>query len=124
MNFREFVAADKPWKSSKDEITRMWTSLRPYLPLQVQSISAMHRGRRYAEDGIRITGTAKFINSVLSRLKDFLEYERWGLELDVEYRRIKNKVGESQNIEKYVCYIHVIQPKPKKLPSTEKQSGR
>lgn len=122
MEFREFVAADKPWKASKDDIMGMWNAVRPYLPLAVEPVPVTHKGTRYANDGIRISGSSEFINSVLSRLKDFLQYEgKAGLELDVEYRTVKAKGGDYRATDKYVCYIHVVQSKPDlKLPKIAK----
>lgn len=120
MDFREFVnQTEKPgksWEASKTEILQMWRTLRPYMPINVTPVPSHHRGNRYDHDGIRINGTSSFISSILSRLKDFLQYEaRGNLELDVEYRQIENRGNEIQNAEKYVCYIHVIEAKPKKL---------
>jgi hypothetical protein len=123
--FREFLEqADGPdggevphvhapiWHASKEEIIQMWTNLKPS-PVQMAPIPENQKGTRLHNDGLRITGSAPFINSVLSRLKDLLAYERNpGTRLDLEYREIESKVPNSTP--NYLCYIHVEQDLKKK----------
>lgn len=114
------------WKGHSQDILDTWQKLKPNLPLTPQPIPIGHKGTRYDDDGIRITGTGKFINSVLSRLKDFLIYRNFpGIQLDVEYRQVSNKnemtAGSQYFTEpKYVCYIHLVQQKPKSLKPGKK----
>jgi hypothetical protein len=62
---------------------------------------------------MELTGTSAFINTVLSRFKDMLQYEQSPyLKLDVAYQEImKNK--EPGKEPRYVCYIHVVQREKK-----------
>lgn len=118
---------DKPavWHASKDEIVAMWKNLKPS-PIMMEPIPENQKGTRLANDGLRITGSAMFVNAVLSRVKDLLEYETQpGTRLDVEYRQIETKQHNAQ--QRYLCYIHVEQDSKKKpkgfqLPEPEAPS--
>jgi hypothetical protein len=115
MEFRDFVEG-KRWEANREDVVRLWNTLRPYLPMQVTPIPVQHTGTRYDDDGIRITGSPSFINSVLSRVKDFLRYESQpGLELDISYKQIQNKHGTLYGGQRFVCYIHVLQKKPEPI---------
>lgn len=112
MDFKEFVknkakpAQPKLWNAKKEEILEFWRTLKPNLPLKVEPIPKIHEGTRYTEDGLRITGSPEFINGILSRLKDFINYETTGTKLDVEYKQIQStKFAKTA----YACYIHVEQ---------------
>ena len=104
---------EEGWRAKKSEILALWQSLKPGMPLHIDPIPVIKKGSRYDADGIRITGTATFINTVLSRFKDMLEYESSPyLKLDVEYQEIlKNKAPNKEP--RYVCYIHVVQREKK-----------
>ena len=123
MNFRNFVE-QKNWKAKRDDILQMWNTIRPYLPINAEPVPHEHFGTRYRYDGIRITGTAQFINAILSRMKDFLRYENHpGVVLDVEYEKIKTKEKEPIDVPRYVCYIHVMEDIPK-LDKPKKRKGK
>ena len=111
MEFKIFLeAGEQGWRAKKAEILDMWHKLKPGLPLHIDPIPAIKQGSRYNSDGLRITGTPTFINTVLSRFKDMLEYEQNPyLKLDVEYQEIM-KDRDPQN-PRYVCYLHVLQRK-------------
>lgn len=100
----------KPWKAKRADVVEFWKRLKPSLPLQVEPIDPRHRGTRFHEDGLRITGSPEFINSILSRIKDFLQYEiNPGTKLDIEYRQIETKEGDLYNKPVFVAYVHVVQ---------------
>ena len=83
-----------------------------------------HKGTRFDQDGIRVTGSPDFINGVVSRLKDMLQYyDNPSTKLDVEYRQIETKEGEPSIRPIYVFYIHVLEHKPenKKIEFTDKK---
>ena len=83
------------------------------MPIQIAPIEPGKHGTRFHEDGLRITGTPEFINSILSRMKDFLAYDiNPGTKLDVEYRQIENKEGEIFNKPVFVAYVHVLKKGP------------
>ena len=119
-SFKEFIeGAKKPWKAKKADVIQFWKNLRPNLPLQMTAVSENHKGTRFSADGIRITGNPQFINSVLSRLKDIIQYEGENFRLDVEYREIEAKHDSTPGSLEYVFYCHLVkdedQSKPPKI---------
>lgn len=111
IQFREFMDQEqKPWKAKKADVVQFWQQLKPNMPLAITPINPMHKGTRFREDGMRITGSPEFINSILSRIKDFIQYDtNPGTKLDVEYRQIETKGGDIHNKPVFVCYVHVVQ---------------
>lgn len=108
----EFQAPPQPlkkWSASKDEIVQMWRSFNPSTPLSVTPIRSDHKGSTYGEDGVRITGSPKFISSVLSKMKSFLDYETTTTKLAVSYRETQSPSQvERGNLKKsYVFYVQV-----------------
>lgn len=61
--------------ASKDEILRHWSSLTPTGPIGMQPRPEKYRGSGLGHDTIRVSGSQKFIDSVLARLKDVLSYQ-------------------------------------------------
>ena len=111
----------KPWKARRADVLKFWQTLQPGMPLQPTPIEKGHRGTRFRRDGLRITGTAAYVNSVLSHLKDFLDYENNPrTKLDVEYRQLESKEGEYQSTPIFVCYVYVMkqQEEGPTLPAT------
>lgn len=94
-----------------------WLHLKPNQPLNPAPMRYKHSGSSYGEDGIRITGSRDFIDSVLSRIKDLIEFENDDTRLDVNYseqcgkskdadgRPVFHKEGTGQ----WVCYIKVAE---------------
>jgi len=107
-DFMEGLA--KPWKAKKAEILQFWKNLNPNLPLQMEPVSERHKGTRFRADGIRITGSPQFINSVISRLKDLMQYEGEKFRLDVEYRQIESTAQSdtTPTTPEYVFYVHLV----------------
>ena len=70
-------------------------------------VSNLHRGSRYAQDGIRITGSHSFIQSVLGKIKDILTYQSPNVDVEVEYRQIQDKSGTEKGTPKFVFYAHL-----------------
>ena len=95
------------WKISKDEIMKSWRILNPATPIAMKPISKDHVGSTYGEDGIRITGSPTFINSVLSKIKPLLNYETPNIKLVVSYRETQSPSQiERGNLKKsYVFYV-------------------
>ena len=70
-----------------------------------------HEGSTYQEDGIRITGSREWIDSVLSRLSDMLEYEANGTRLQLNYQPSKDReTGEL--LGSWNCYVQVHERGP------------
>lgn len=90
----------------KNEMLEHWRGLPPNQPLQVTPVPYKHQGSTYAEDGIRITGTKEFIDSVLSCLKPLLSYEGVETRLQVVYKESQDR-GTGAALGSYNCYIQV-----------------
>lgn len=99
----------KPWKAKKADVVNHWKNLPSNLQINMQPVSKMHRGTRFKSDGLRITGSPQFINSVLSRIKDISSSEeKSDVRLDVEYRQIVSKFDKLNYSPSYVFYCHLV----------------
>lgn len=103
----------KPWRASREEIIRHWNSLRAE-PVVFRTIPIDKKGSTFTEDGIRFTGTKKFIDSCLARFKDLLGYESQSTKLDVVWRQIgpKNPMTSPGELPTFVFYTYVRDRKP------------
>jgi hypothetical protein len=109
-SFRQYFEQKKvaPWHASKKEVLQMWQSLKGG-PIVMRPIVNYHKGTRFRSDGIRLTGSFQFIQSVLSRFKDLMAYESSpGTKVDVELRQINDMPGMETG-PSYVCYIYIEQ---------------
>lgn len=110
-SFKEFVdqkAVEKPWTAKKSDVMQSWNNLKPNLPLNMQPVSEHNKGSRFRYDGIRVTGTAQFINGIMSRIKDMMQYENEVHRLDIEYRQIPSKEGDMDNSPQFAFYCHLV----------------
>jgi hypothetical protein len=98
----------KPWKAGKDEIMNFWKGVQTNMPFALKPISYDHKGSTIQEDGLRITGSKEFIQSVLSRLKDFMIYENPDTKLMVSYRQSPKSLTPG-NRNSYTFYLQVKQ---------------
>ncbi len=90
----------------KAEVLERWRELEPDQRLNPRMVPYKHEGSTFDQDGIRITGTPEFVDSVLSRLKSLLQYEgdntRLGLSMtNATDRHTKRELGTVK------CYIQV-----------------
>lgn len=111
-SFKEFVDTrtgdGKPWKAKKSEVLDFWRNLKPNMPIAMEPVSELHKGTRFRQDGLRVTGSPQFINSVISRLKDMMEFEAGDFRLDVEYRQIEAKEADANQTPEFVFYVHLV----------------
>jgi len=96
----------KVWSAKKDEILRMWKTLRGDVPIMISPVSKMGDGQSYGEDGIRITGSWQFISSILGRLKEILVYENPQTKLRLSFRGVDSR-GARPDRQSYVFYINL-----------------
>ena len=90
----------------KREMLEHWREIKPNQPIAITQVPYKHAGSTYAEDGIRITGSQPFIDSVLSRLTDLLDYENGETRLQVVYKESQDReTGVALN--SYNCYLQV-----------------
>jgi hypothetical protein len=90
----------------KKPFLKHWSKLRANQKLSPKPVRYSHEGSTYAEDGIRITGSKSFVDSVLSRLKDLLKYESDTTRLQVVYNRSTDRES-GKTISSYNCYVQV-----------------
>lgn len=89
---------------TKAEFLRYWRGLKAD-PLRPKPVPYHHEGSTYAEDGIRITGRREWIDSVIGRLSDLLEYDTGHTRLQVIYRRATDRQGGE--LDAWTCYISI-----------------
>lgn len=115
MNFREWLAQNgteynKPWKASKEEVIKHWSGLTPGLPMaQVRIIPTGHKGPTLSYDGLRITGSSEFIDSIISRLKELLSYEGGNSRLNVLYKQQVDNKTQQAVPGSFAFYFHAKQ---------------
>ncbi len=90
----------------KEPFLKHWAKLRANQKLDPKPVRYSHEGSTYAEDGIRITGSKAFVDSVLSRLQDLLRFESDETRLQVVYKRSTDRES-GRTINSYNCYIQV-----------------
>lgn len=106
----------------KKPFLQHWAGLRPNRKLHPRPVRYAHEGSTYGEDGIRITGSRTFVDSVLSRLKDLLQYESDETRLQVVYKRSTDRES-GRTISSYNCYlqVHARGGAPKKKKAKKKK---
>ena len=90
----------------KAEIIEYWNRIKPNQEIAISEVPYKHEGSTYAEDGIRLTGSQKFIDSILSRIKDLLECEGDNTRLQLVYKQSVDK-ETGYPLPSYNCYIQV-----------------
>jgi len=99
---------DKPWRAKKEDVIRHWGQLVPNKPfVNLRIIPNDHRGATLGFDGIRVTGSADFIDSILARLKDLMTYEGAGTRLQVIYKQQFNTKTQEPVPDSYVLYLSI-----------------
>jgi hypothetical protein len=120
----------KPTRLGKQEVIDRWSALGPDHPMRVTPISYKHTGSSFDQDSIRITGSQEFIDSILARLIDLLEYDSNGTRLHVMYTQtLDRKTQELSG--SWGCYVQVHErgqgrfgggsgrPRGRKLPKSD-----
>lgn len=90
----------------KQEIIEHWGNITADQELAMSAVAYKHQGSTYDQDSIRLTGSKRFIDGVLSKLKELLGYESDETRLQLTYqetidRETKTPTGT------YNCYIQV-----------------
>lgn len=97
---------NKPNRLTKEDFLKYWQGLKDNQVINPAVIPYKHEGSTYAEDSIRITGSRTFIDSVLSRIKDLLEYEGIETRLQVMYQESQDRETK-ESLGSWNCYIQV-----------------
>jgi len=90
----------------KKPFLKHWSELRANQKLSPKPVRYTHEGSTYAEDGVRITGSKAFVDSVLSRLKDLLKFEGEETRLQVVYKKSTDRES-GKTLTSYNCYVQV-----------------
>lgn len=91
---------------NKGEFLAYWQGIEEGQAVRPVPVAYKHEGSTFDEDGIRLTGSAAFIESVLSRVKDLLNYEAGGTRLQVSYGEAVDK-DSGLPLGSYRCYVQV-----------------
>ena len=90
----------------KEEIINHWQGIKANQPIAISPVPYKHTGSTYAEDGIRLTGSKPFIDSVLSRLTELLEHENSDTRLQLVYKQSVDK-DTGVELPSFNCYVQV-----------------
>lgn len=99
MNFKNFITETFPQTAmpqkdlkssySKDEIVSHWNSLTKSNIIPITPKPRDHYGTSLDEDTIRVTGSKEFVDSIMVRLKELLQFETQDTQLDLKYQASK-----------------------------------
>lgn len=92
----------------KKQMLEHWRGLDAPQPLRPSPVPYKHRGSTFDCDGLRITGSRKWIDSVLSQLSSLLEFENTGTRLQVVYKRSTDRKTGAE-LGAWNCYVQVHQ---------------
>ena len=90
----------------KNQALKHWNKLETDQALKPVPVPYKHTGSTYDQDGIRVTGSPEFIDSVLSRLKDLLQYENGETRLQLVYNQSTCKKS-GLKMDSHNCYVQV-----------------
>lgn len=94
----------------KKEFLEHWRSLESGQPVAQSPIMYKHEGSTYGEDSIRLTGSPRFVDAVLSRLKDLLDGEASETRLGVSYGPCTGREGKTPPpMGSIACYVQCHQ---------------
>ena len=100
----------KPWSAKKPEILQIWQNLRQNTPIimtPIMDVPTNQEHSTYGEDGIRITGSWYFISSVMSRIKDIIQYENPQNKLRLVLRAVNKEGALRPDRQSYVFYCNL-----------------
>lgn len=94
---------EKGVKLGKDQVLQHWGATPPNAPIKMTPLPYNYKGPTYDKDGVRITGSGEFVDSILGRLKDLMFYENPKVKLNLIYRTLykKGQIGNPA----YAVYI-------------------
>ena len=90
----------------KAEFLSHWKGIEANQDINISPVPYKHTGSTYDQDGIRLTGSPEFIDSVLSRLKDLLLHENGSTRLQLVYKQSTDR-HTNQSIDGFNCYVQV-----------------
>jgi len=90
----------------KAEFLSHWQGIEPGKKIKIDMVPYKHRGSTYDQDGIRLTGSREFIDSMLSNLKALLQHENGNTRLQVVYKQSTDRKTQML-MDSWNCYIQV-----------------
>ena len=90
--------------SKRSAFLNYWRAL-SNLPLMIDPIPKDSKGSNRSEDGIRLTGSPRFIAAVMSRLKDVLLFDNPGSKVEIRYQ--ESKTPKKNGERSYILYVNV-----------------
>ncbi|GAG66532.1 unnamed protein product [marine sediment metagenome] len=90
----------------KAEFLDHWQKIEADQKINITPVRYKHQGSTYAKDGIRLTGSRQFIDSMLSKLKELLDHENHTTRLQVAYKESLDK-DTGYALGSWNCYIQV-----------------
>ena len=91
---------------TKAQFLHHWSKVTPNQAVKPAVVPYKHEGTTFDQDGIRITGSREFIDSVLSKLKELLQYENSSTRLQASYQQSTCK-ETGLKLDAFKCYIQV-----------------
>jgi hypothetical protein len=98
--------ARKPKSLRKEAFLAYWRLMTRKRKIKPSAVPYKWKGSTYAQDGIRITGSRKFVDQVISNLTGLLAYENDMTRLQVVYKQTVDR-DSGQPIDAWNCYIQV-----------------
>jgi len=95
----------KPKTFGKKKFMEHWGSMKRRRKLAPTPVPYKHEGSTFDQDGIRINGSRKFIDAILSRLTELLKFENGSTRLQTVYKQASDKSGNL--LDSWSCYIQV-----------------
>lgn len=96
----------KPKALKKKEFLAYWAELKPGQKIKPRPVPYKHKGSTFDQDGIRITGSRQFVDSVLSNLQQLLIHEGPLTRLQVNYRQATDR-DTGRPLDSWTAYIQV-----------------
>ena len=90
----------------KAEFLNHWNQIDSGQDIKITPVPYKHKGSTYDQDGVRITGSQEFIDSILSRLTDLLSYENGSTRLQLVYKQSTDR-QTGLEMDSFNCYVQV-----------------
>lgn len=93
----------------KADVLERWRPLPTGRPIAMAASPADATGSSYEGDSIRLTGSLRFLDSVLGNLGSLLRLENAKTRLSIAYAQQKDRTTRAPVPDKYVVYLKVVE---------------
>jgi hypothetical protein len=93
----------------KADVLDRWRPLPAGRPIAMAASPADATGSSYEGDSIRLTGSLRFLDSMLSNLRSLLRLENTKTRLSIAYAQQKDRLTKAPVPDKYVVYLKVVE---------------